>query len=298
MRRIRGKRVLITGGASGIGRALGERFARHGAALHLLDIDHAALERTVRQHRRRGVQCTATVCDLAHLEEIDRVVEELHSEYRPVDILINNAGLTYYGPTLRMTEAQWERLLAVNFLAPVRLTRRLLPTLLTRPEPHVLNISSLYGFLVTPRSIAYHASKYGLIGFSDALRAEYSRYGLGVTTLCPGFVRTPIYDSAMRPPNEGTIPRPPRWVTITPRRVAETAVRAIRRNRRLATVGWLAGIAYHVTRLFPGFLDAVYRLQRRREIRGRRTKAAECPPLRLYQEPPLPEQTESIPQAA
>jgi len=268
VRHIRGKRVLITGAAAGIGRALAVRFAQEGAALHLVDIDETGLKETVRQVQRHEVDCSHTTADLAVPQHIDRTVTDVLVERDGVDVLINNAGITYYGPTVRMTSDQWERLLAVNYLAPIRLTQRLLPTLLANAESHIVNVSSIYGFLTTSRCVAYHATKFGLAGFSDALRMELSRYGLGVTTLCPGFVRTNIYQGALRHKADRRIPTPPKWLTVSTERVAEEAVRAVRRNRRLAMVGLFTRFAYHTTRLFPGFLDLLYRFQRRRHYSG------------------------------
>jgi short-subunit dehydrogenase len=263
MKCIHGKIVLITGAASGIGRAMADRFARDGAQLHLLDIDAPGLDKLVREMEHRGVDCSCTICDLARPDDIDRAIRHTLSQRSHIDILVNNAGISYYGPTLEMTGEQCEQILAVNYLAPIRLTRGFLPILLSRRESHIVNVSSMYGFFVTPRSAAYHASKYGLVGFSDALRAEFSRFGLGVTTLCPGYVRTRLYENLLHPANKSA-PQPPRWLTAGPEAVADRAIRSVYRNQRLATVTILARVAYDVNRLFPGLLDSLYRLGRRR----------------------------------
>lgn len=266
MRDISGKTVLITGGAAGIGRAMAFRFAREGAFVFLLDVNRSALEQTLNDLADAGARCDGIVCDLADADQLDAAVETVLHRCEVVHVLVNNAGVTYYGPTIRIEPEQCERLLAVNFLAPVRLTQRLLPTLLSQAEAHVINVSSMYGLFVTPRSSAYHATKYGLIGYSDALRAEFTRFGLGVTSLCPGYVQTNLYETAMRY-NGRKLPTPPRWLSTTPERVAEKALRAVRRNRRLVLASPLAHLACYFGRLFPGFLDAVYRIGRRKPYR-------------------------------
>ncbi|MFQ5732669.1 MAG: SDR family NAD(P)-dependent oxidoreductase [Planctomycetaceae bacterium] len=266
MRDFRDKRVLITGAAAGIGRAMAFRFAREGAFVYLLDVDAPQLRDTLGRLAETGAKCDGAVCDLADAAALKAAVETVLDRCRTVDVLVNNAGVTYYGPTVRITPEQWERLLAVNFLAPVRLTQRLLPTLLSQPEAHVINVSSMYGLFVTPRSSAYHATKYGLIGYSEALRAEFSRFGLGVTSLCPGYVRTSLYDTAMRH-KERDLPTPPRWLTTTPERVADKALHAVRRNRRLVLASPLAHLACYFGRLLPGFLDVLYRLGHQKTYR-------------------------------
>jgi len=266
LRRIRGKNVLITGAASGIGRAMAVRFGAEGADVQLLDLDERKLRIVVDEVRRTGAHCNGTVCDLADEDSLETAVSDLLDTCGHVDILVNNAGITYYGPTVQMTQRQCERLLAVNFLAPVRLTQRLLPTLLSRPESHVLNISSMYGLFVTPRCSSYHATKYGLVGYSEALRAEFLRFGMGVTTMCPGYVQTELYETAMRH-KERKIPRPPRLFSTTAEKVAEKAVKAVLRNRRLVLATPLAHLACYLGRLFPGLLDLIYRIGPRKRYR-------------------------------
>ena len=98
------------------------------------------------------------------------------------------AGVAYYGATLDMTAEQWERIMAVNLLAPIQLIRALLPTLIAQDEAHVVNVGSIFGLVPLRKGAAYQTSKFGLVGLSAALRAEYGR-DIGVTALCPGFVR-------------------------------------------------------------------------------------------------------------
>ena len=181
MRTIKDKIAVVTGGAGGLGRAIALRLAREGAHLHLVDIDRAALEQTAAEVRDCGPECATSVCDLADATAIDRLANSLIGRHGRVDILVNNAGVAWYGPTTTMQPAQWDRLLAINLQAPIRLTTRLLPSLLAQPEAHVVNMASIAGWVCGGRYAAYHVSKFGLVGFSEALRAEFSRKGLGVT---------------------------------------------------------------------------------------------------------------------
>ena len=122
----------------------------------------------------------------------------------------------------------------------------------------------MYGLFATNRCSAYHLSKFGMVGFSEALRAEYARCGLGVTALCPGYVTTDLPASMPNANSDRQPRRPPQWACTTPERVAEKAVRAIRRNARVALVTPLAHAAYYARRIAPGLIDTLYHIGRRR----------------------------------
>ncbi len=138
----------------------------------------------------------------------------------------------------------------------------MLPTLLTRPESHLFNVSSIFGLVAADQTAAYHASKYGLVGFSESLRTEYARLNLGVTVLCPGFTRTNLYRAAGSG-REGPIPTPPDWLCTRPEQVARQAIRAIYRNRGLVVVSALARFLWYSKRYFPGLIGSIYRARLR-----------------------------------
>jgi short-subunit dehydrogenase len=255
MKSIRGKRALVTGAASGIGREIALRLALEGADVWLLDLDLDGLNEVVRDAQVCGVEAVARHCDLSEPAEISTSVAELLSTWGELDILINNAGVAYYGATERMTSEQWNWLLAINLLAPIQIIRQLLPTLLERPEAHVLNVCSVAGLVAGPRSAAYHVSKFGLVGFTESLRAEYGRRGVGVTALCPGPVLTNLYKSAVSGSKRKPVPVPPAWLSATPAQIAEVAIRAIRRNRRLVLITPIAHLLFNAKRFAPWFLD-------------------------------------------
>ncbi len=268
MQTIRGKKAVVTGAASGIGRAIALELARHGADLFLLDVDADGLASAAAAARELDVVVQIARCDLTQPAEISRAARQAVLELGTVDILVNNAGVAYYGPTDRMTAAQWDWLLGINLLAPIQLTRELLPTLLARPEPSILNVCSIAGLVAGGRFAAYHTSKFGLVGFTEALRAEYGRRGVGVTALCPGPVRTNLYASAQSGKKSGSAPEPPAWIGTTPERVARAAVSAIRRNRRLVLLTPLAHLLWNVKRFAPWFLDFLNQFTLKRKRRG------------------------------
>lgn len=254
MRDLKAKTALVTGAASGIGRAIAIELARAGADLFLIDVNTEGLTETAARVTEAGSHAVTQRCDLTQTAEITAVAQAVRDHWGRLDLLINNAGVAYYGATERMTAEQWDWLLKINLLAPIELTRQLLPLLLRQPEAHLLNVCSIAGLVAGGKLAAYHTSKFGLVGFSEALRAEYRGRGLGVTALCPGLVRTRLLESAAtdRPNRRGK--RLPTWLCTSPETVARRALRAIRRDRGLVLVSPMARVLWFLKRLSPRFL--------------------------------------------
>jgi short-subunit dehydrogenase len=220
------------------------------------------------------------VVDQSSRGELGSLASQCLDRWAGVDILVNNAGVTYFGATHTMPLEEWDRLLAVNLRSHVELTRFLLPSMLARPEAHLLNVCSILGRNGMPRVAAYCATKFGMVGFSEALRAEYGRAGLGVTALCPGFVDTGLF-AAARPEHDNGQPKtPPKWLCTSPERVARCAVRAIQRNERMVVVDPLGGWVHAAKRWLPGPFDWALSLGRRRRVSEKAGQLDELSPDR------------------
>jgi len=251
MKIIRGKKALITGAASGIGRSIALALAREGADIFLLDNNTEKLARVVDEARARGTEIIGRECDVGRTNEIGASVEALKKTWGRLDILVNNAGVIYHGDTEKMTDAQWDRLIGINLHAPLLFIRRLLPLLLAQSEAHILNVCSIYGLVPKRKLAAYQMSKYALVGLSRSLRCEYSPAGLGVTALCPGLVDTNLLAAAR---DSGWISRRfpfPSFLSMSPDRVAARAVRAIYKNKGVVVVGGHARFLWAAHRLWP-----------------------------------------------
>jgi short-subunit dehydrogenase len=280
MKHLTGKRCLLTGAASGIGRALALQLAGQGVHLYLLDVDVAGLRAVVDQCRSHGVVAVGRECDLSQPTQISAAVADLLARWKYIDLLVNNAGVAYYGPTEKMTGQQWNWLMAINLLAPLQITRELLPTLLARQGAHILNVCSISGIVAGGRFSAYHTSKFGLVGFTEALRAEYNRRGIGVTNLCPGAVSSNLYNRAISGRSGSQpVPNPPAWLCASPELVARRGVRGIKKNKRLVLVTPLARLLYAMKRISPGLLDWLNHISRRKKPVAADTTHAEPPPL-------------------
>ena len=262
MRDFRGKQTLITGAAGGIGRALATELARAGAVLWLVDVDAQALEELAVELRAITSEVRTSTIDLTQRDQIHALADQVNAHWRGLDLLINNAGVAYYGPTHQMTEQQWDWLLGINLLAPIHLTRRLMPALLSREGSHIANMCSVSGLVAGGRFNAYHTSKFGLVGFTEALRAEYGCRGLGVTAICPGPVTTNLYRDCQTGRGDQA-PSPPRWLCASPERVAQLTLRAIRKNKRMQLITPLAHLLYNLKRCVPGLIDFMNTFSRR-----------------------------------
>lgn len=272
MRNIRGKKALVTGVASGIGRAIALRFAAEGIDLYLIDFNAEGLADTVAEVRKIGATVHSRQCDVGEPTQVSATVADILARWGGVDILINNAGITYYGHTEQMSADHWDQVLRVNLHSHIQFTRELLPSLLARPEAHIVNVCSMFGLVGMPKLAAYCTTKFALVGLSDSLRNEYGRDGLGVTALCPGFVRTNLFTSAPLPEKSKGHKIPPSMFSTTPERVAAATVRAIRRNRRLVIVEPFARFFCTLKRLVPGLLDFAMHLGRRKRMARKAAK--------------------------
>ena len=258
MKTIENKTTLITGAASGIGRETALMMAQKGARIVALDRDEEGLGKLTNELSDRGEFCFPIVCDLASASDTEMAVRKVVNKMKGVDFLINNAGIGYHGATHEMPRESFEQVLQINLHAPCDLFQHLVHELIKSDVGHVVNVASIFGLVPHPRTAAYCASKYGLVGFTEAIRAEYGRWGLGVSMVCPGFVQTPMLESLPEQSETGQkLRKPSKWLTTTPDKIARKIVKAIRYNKRLVLATPLAHFLYHTKRLFPGTCDFV-----------------------------------------
>jgi 3-oxoacyl-[acyl-carrier protein] reductase len=252
MRIFRGRKAVITGAASGIGRAIALALAAEGVGLFLIDRDEERLANVVSEATGHGVEVAAAVCDLAIPAEITEAITRVRAMWDgEIHILANCAGIASYGPFHLAADEAWRRLIAVNLLAPMQIIHELLSTLIGAEQAHILNICSMAGLIPLRKLPAYQASKYGLVGFTLALRNDYHRDNFGITALCPGFVRTPLLTNLKDPEPHRRAPVLPDFISTTPDVVAAAALAAIRNDRGLVVVTPLAKLAWWLTRLCP-----------------------------------------------
>ncbi|MEM8962588.1 MAG: SDR family oxidoreductase [Acidobacteriota bacterium] len=227
------KRVLITGGASGIGRALALAFSQGGAEIVLTDIDEQALEATSEEIRSRDGRCRAYRLDVTNHRQIQEVRERLHAEAGSIDILINNAGIVYGGPFDEVPLDKHLRTYEINTMGLVAATHVFFPDVIASPAGHFVFIASASGFVGLPNGTSYASSKWAAIGFAESIRAELTHRKLDhvhVTTVCPSYVDTGLFDG-VKPPKTTRL--------LTPDEVAGKVVAAVERNKVWVMEPWI-----------------------------------------------------------
>lgn len=188
----KGKAVLVTGGASGIGYATADQFAAKGADVVIADVNQAGLtEAAAKLSAQHGRTVHAVVCDASDADSCTNLVNEAVRLLGKLDILCNIAGILANGPTENFADETWLKVLSVNLNGPFFLSKRALPHLL-ETQGCIVNVASTAGLVGVPYGAAYSASKSGVIGLTKAMAAEYSRKGVRVNAICPGHVITPM----------------------------------------------------------------------------------------------------------
>ena len=189
--RFAGKVAVITGGASGIGRATALALASEGCSVAIADINDERLKSTANEIREAGAKCLAVRCDVSSDAQVDELAERTFAAFGDVDILMNNAGVMLRGKPEEMPLDEWEWIFGINVFGVVRGIRAFLPRMIERGSGHVVNTASIGG-LVGGRwhSASYSSSKFAVVGLSETLFVYLKRKGIGVSVLCPGGVRT------------------------------------------------------------------------------------------------------------
>jgi NAD(P)-dependent dehydrogenase (short-subunit alcohol dehydrogenase family) len=187
MRRFAGKTAFITGGASGIGRALASELIAAGAKVAIADIANAA-------EAAQSLGCEGVVLDVTNAADVARTLRTFTGKHGRLDYVFNNAGVAIVGDTGSMSDEDWTRVLDVNVNGVVYGVRAAYPIMIQQGFGHIVNTASAAGLLPIPGAVVYATSKHAVVGLSISLRAEARRHGVKVSVLCPSFVRTAIAD--------------------------------------------------------------------------------------------------------
>ncbi len=201
MDKLEGKTAFITGAASGIGFAMASVFAREGMRVVLADVEPGALGRAVDELTAANREVTGVQVDVTNRAAVARARDDALAAFGAVHLLVNNAGVNAAGPLYEVTYNDWDWVMGVNLWGVVHGVHEFLPELMRHgPEAHVVNTASVGG-LVGMRGLGiYNAAKFGVVGLSEALRADMEGCGVGVSVLCPGVVRTALTTSERNRP--------------------------------------------------------------------------------------------------
>jgi NAD(P)-dependent dehydrogenase (short-subunit alcohol dehydrogenase family) len=249
--------AVITGAASGIGRATALRLAQAGAALAISDVNAQGLAATAQAARAFGVKVTEHVLDVADKEAMQNFAAEVQAQHGQASILLNNAGVAILGTAEELSLEDYEWLIGINFWGVIYGTKCFLPLLKQQPEAYILNISSIFGIIAPTGQSAYCAAKFGVRGFTESLRHELKNTNIHVATIHPGGIKTNIAAQAKlgagaNPAEHAdTASRFDNVARTTPEQAAERIVRGILRNEHRILIGTDAKILALLQRLVP-----------------------------------------------
>jgi NAD(P)-dependent dehydrogenase (short-subunit alcohol dehydrogenase family) len=255
-----GKSVVITGGSRGLGFLLAREFASRGANLTLLARDAADLASAEEELRSAGVRLLSIACDVRDRPAVQDAIERVVEHYGSVDVLINNAGIIQVGPLEHMRVEDFAESLATHMWGTLYASLAVLPHMRRQGGGRIANITSIGGVLSVPHLLPYNTSKAAQIGLSDSLRAELAQYGIRVTTVIPGLMRTGSHFNALF---KGRHRREFAWfaisdalpvTSINARRAARQIVDAVGRGAPRLIVTPQARLAVLADTLFPGIV--------------------------------------------
>ena len=197
------KVVVVTGAASGIGRATAQKFAEEGARVVVADVDAARGEEAAAAIRSQGGRADFMPIDMTNTASIDAFGAAVQAKFGAVDVLVNGAGWGRTAPFWEGTPDFWDKLVALNFVGPMQLTKVLLPAMIERSSGRIVNVSSDAGRVGSLGETVYSGAKGGLIAFTKSLAREVSRYQINVNCVCPGPTDTPLMAAVPEKVQEG-----------------------------------------------------------------------------------------------
>jgi NAD(P)-dependent dehydrogenase (short-subunit alcohol dehydrogenase family) len=186
-----GKVAVVTGGAMGIGEATARKLATLGASVAILDVDRDAGPKTAASITRNGGICAFFGCNISLGQEVAQAIDAVVKKYGPIDILVSNAGIQLYGDAVTTSEEEWDRLMGINLKGCFLAAKYALPHMIERGGAVVI-VGSVQSMTAISNSIAYVASKHGLLGLTRAMSLDYAQKGIRVNCVCPGAIDTPM----------------------------------------------------------------------------------------------------------
>jgi len=252
-REMRGKRVLLTGASSGIGREIARQLGAKGSHLALVARDEKALKEVAREIEASGGKAFVIPGDLADAKTPQRVLDEAVKALGGLDALINDAGIGTWNHFVDGNEENLRKVFEVNFFAASELMRLAVKPLIRGNQPVIMNVNSMTGRRAMPGWTEYSSSKHALVGLTEALRAEYHRFGIDVLMVLPGLTSSSFFSKVLQKQGKAKIDFEK---GLKPEETAQAVVRALEKNTRETWVGSEAKKMLWMHRLFPRMVDS------------------------------------------
>jgi len=189
---LEGKKSVVTGAAKGIGKSIATYFAELGSDLALVDVDEVSLKETAEEIRGKGRRVYEIVADLTSLKDIERIARESVEKLGEVDVLVNNAGVSFLNPAEKLTEEEWDKTLAVNLKGLYFLSQAIGRHMIEKRSGKIVNIASQAAVVALEGHVAYCASKAGVVAVTKVLALEWGKYNINVNAIAPTIIMTPM----------------------------------------------------------------------------------------------------------
>lgn len=257
MKNLEGRVAAVTGAGSGIGRATALALAEAGCEVAISDVNEAGLDDTARRLESAGRRFSRRTVDVSQQAQVEDWANAVAAEHGGVHVLVNNAGvaLSQSADRMRVEDVAW--LFSINWWGVVHGTHAFLPHLRSAGEGHIVNLSSLFGFIGVPTQSAYCAAKFAVRGFTETLRVELAGSGIGVTCVHPGGIATDIARNARFTDGiggvdrDGSVAKFDRVARTSPEAAAKAILKGIRKNKARVVIGADAKFLQALPRLFP-----------------------------------------------
>jgi NAD(P)-dependent dehydrogenase (short-subunit alcohol dehydrogenase family) len=260
MNRFSGKTAIVTGGASGIGRAVGEELVRRGARVVLADIDAMGVEEAARALGKDG-SVKAAAIDVTDPVAVEGLVQDTVTDYGRLDFIFNNAGIVTFGETRDMSLADWNGMIDVNLRGVVHGVAAAYPVMIRQGFGHIVNTASAAGLAPAPGATCYAATKHAVVGLSTSLRAEAAGFGVKVSVVCPGFIDTPMkYNAKLLNTDHDTALKSFPFKMHPAEECAQAILRGVARNKSIIVVTNMAKLGWLLYRLSPSLMTRALQL--------------------------------------
>ena len=275
MRAFAGKVVVVTGGAAGIGRALCEALAAAGALVVVADVNERGAAKLAEALRAGGARADALQLDVSDGHAVAQTLRQVAAHHQRLDYVFNNAGISIAGDARDVSEAQWRRVVDVNLWGVLHGTRAAYEIMARQGGGHIVNIASLAGLLTFPANVPYSMTKHAVVGLSLSLRAEAADLGVKVSVVCPGYVKSDIFQSStmLNVPRDKVMAQIPFGLMDTAE-AARTILERVARNQAVIVFPRYARLLWWLYRVSPALLAPLER-KTIRDFRAVRT----APPL-------------------
>ena len=257
--------AVITGAGSGIGQGLARALAARGARVVACDINAERIEQTQQEVEAADGKIEAITLDVTDADAVAEVVRGAHVRHGRIDYIFNNAGIAVGGEVQDVDLSDWQNVLEVNLDGVVHGVVAAYPIMVEQGFGHIINTASIEGLAPFPTTVSYVASKHAVVGLSTALRVEGADLGVKVSAVCPGYIKTRIFEDSkfIGMDVQKEIEEVPSWMGITPDECARRILRGVERNKAIIPITGMAWLLWLLMRLSPNAVIALMRRQLR-----------------------------------